>query len=169
MPSTTMKPALHHIESAAVQAAMRRARTGQAMPLGPDPAVHLSDDELSGMAQVLRHRLRLDTLSRPVVIRRAPDSLHPLLAGGQHYRAIALSIPLGGRALGFLAAYNDRRRLIFDITAPCPHCRESVPTEEINRLEDLGDYLLQARDFLGGSPRFRSSPAHTANCPARGD
>ncbi|RLU82041.1 hypothetical protein CTZ27_31300 [Streptomyces griseocarneus] len=169
MPSTTMKPAFHHIEAAAVQAAMRRARTGRAIPLGPDPAVHLADDELAGVAQVLRHRLRLDSLNRPAVIRRAPDSLHPLFTGGQHYRATALSIPLGGRSLGFLATYNDRRRLIFDITDPCPRCRESVPTEEINRLEDLGDYLLQARDFLGGSPRFRYSPAHTAHCPARGD
>ncbi|WP_424892363.1 hypothetical protein [Streptomyces sp. XH2] len=169
MPSTMMKPALHPIESAAVQAAMRRARTGRAIPLSPDPSVHVWGDELSGVAQVLRHRLRLASLARPVVIRRALDSAHPLLPNGQHYRAIALSIPVDGRALDFLATYNDRRRLTFDLIAPCPRCRKKVPTEEIDCLEDLGDYLLQARDFLGGSPRLRYSPAHTASCPARGD
>ncbi|MFI5986804.1 hypothetical protein ACIBEA_38825 [Streptomyces sp. NPDC051555] len=167
MPST-MIPSFNHIESAAADAAMKRARTGSALPAGTDPAVHHEKDEATGVARVLRHRLRLDSLSTPVAIRTGADALHPLLASGRHYRAVALSIPFAGRSLDFLASYDDRRRLVFDVVASCPCCDEPVPTEGINSLEDLGDYLLQARTALGGSPRFRYSPAHTAVCSARG-
>ncbi|MFE3559845.1 hypothetical protein ACFXKW_34060 [Streptomyces sp. NPDC059193] len=167
MPST-MIPAFNHVESAAADAAMKRARTGSPLPASADPAVHHERDEATGVARVLRHRLRLDLLSCPVAIRTAADALHPLLASGRHYRAVALFIPFADRSLDFLATYDDRRRLVFDIVAPCPRCEEPIPTEEINSLEDLGDYLLQARTALGGSPRFRDSPAHTAACSARG-
>lgn len=167
MPSTTMKSPLSHVESAAVDAAMKRARTGQPVPLGPDPAVLSAEDELAGVARVLRHRLRLDSLNRPVAVRAAHDGVHPLLGGGTHYRAVALSIAFAGTSLDFLATYDDLRRLTFDIVDPCPLCHEPVPTEGIDSAEDLGDYLLKARDALGGSPRFRHSPAHGTGCAAR--
>nr|AHE39720.1 Hypothetical protein pFRL5_57 [Streptomyces sp. F8] len=105
----------------------------------------------------------------PVSIRAKDDDIHPLVADGQHFPAVALSIPFADRTLTFLASYDDRRRLVFDLLAPCERCGAPVPAEEINSLEDLGDYLLQARDTLGGSPRLRTSPAHAAGCLARGD
>ncbi|MFD6968757.1 hypothetical protein [Streptomyces sp. NPDC059949] len=169
MPSTTMKSPFNHVESAAVDAAFKRARAGHPAPVGPDPTVLSAEDELAGVARVLRHRLRLDSLNRPVAIRAAHDTVHPLLAGGTHYRAVALSIAFAERSLNFLATYDDLRRLTFDIVEPCPLCHEPVPTEVIDSAEDLGDYLLQARDALGGSPRFRQSPAHGKGCPARGN
>ncbi|MGW7198997.1 hypothetical protein [Streptomyces chryseus] len=169
MPSTTKKSSFNHVESAAVDAAMKRAQSGQPVPVGPDPAGLSARDELAGVTRVLRHRLGLDSLSRPTVIKSAHDSVHPLLEGGTHYRAVALSIAFAGRSLNFLATYDDLRRLTFDIVAPCPLCHEPVPTEEITSSEDLGDYLLQARDSLGGSPRFRHSPAHGKDCAARGN
>ncbi|MCX4792024.1 hypothetical protein OG369_43090 [Streptomyces sp. NBC_01221] len=164
MPSTTMKSPFSHVESAAVDAAMKRARTGQPVPLGPDPAVLSAQDELAGVARVLRHRLRLDSHNRPVVIRAAHDSVHPLFVGGTHYRAVALSIAFADRSLNFLATYDDLRRLTFDIVALCPLCHEPVPTEEINSSEDLGDYILQARDALGGSRGFPRERGHRVLC-----
>ncbi|MFD8416577.1 hypothetical protein ACFV2Q_33350 [Streptomyces sp. NPDC059650] len=167
MPSTTRKT-FNDIEAAAAEAAVERAKTGQAGPIGPDPALHSQDAELRWVETVLRHRLSLLSLSRPVGIRTRDDDTHPLVAEGRHFPAVALSIPFADRTLDFLATYNDRRRLTFDVVSPCDHCGQPVPTEEINCLEDLGDYLLQTRDALGGSPRFRTSPAHAASCPARG-
>ncbi|MEU5137052.1 hypothetical protein [Streptomyces californicus] len=168
MPSTMRKP-FNPIESAAVQAAVERAQTGQARQIGPDPALHSHDAELRWVEAVLRHRLSLQSLGRPIGIRTRDDDSHPLVADGVHFPAVALSISFADRTLDFLATYDDHRRLIFDLLAPCALCGKPVPTEEINSLGDLGDYLLQARDGLGGSPRLRTSPAHTANCPARGD
>jgi hypothetical protein len=168
MPSTMKKP-FNYVESAAVTAAVKRARTGQPAQIGPDPALHSQDVELHWVEAVLRHRLLLRSLNRPVSIRAKDDDTHPLVADGQHFPAVALSIPFADKTLTFLASYDDRRRLVFDLLAPCERCGAPVPTEEINSLEDLGDYLLQARDTLGGSPRLRTSPAHAAGCLARGD
>ncbi|MEU7075747.1 hypothetical protein AB0B30_37335 [Streptomyces narbonensis] len=167
MPSTTMKP-FNDVETAAVEAALKRAQTGRAAWIGPDPALHSQDAELRWVEAVLRHRLSLLTLGRPVAIRTGEDNTHPLVAGGRAFPAVALTIPFADRTLDFLATYNDDGRLTFDVVSPCHCCGKPVPTEEIDRLEDLGDYLLQARDALGGSPRFRTSPAHAAGCPARG-
>lgn len=168
MPSTTRKP-FNPVEAAAVHAAVERAQTGQASRIGSDPAVHSHDAELRWVEAVLRHRLSLHTLGRPIGIRARDDDTHPLVADGKHFPAVALSIPFADGALDFLATYDDRRRLTFDLLAPCDQCGKPVPTEEINSLEDLGDYLLQTRDGLGGSPRLRTSPAHAADCLARGD
>ncbi|WP_331731709.1 hypothetical protein [Streptomyces sp. NBC_00073] len=170
MPSTTKKP-LNHVESAAVDTAVRRARTGQSMRIGPDPALHREDKgtELHWVREVLRHRLSGRSLSRPIGIIAKDDDVHPLLMSGQHFPAVALSIPFADGELDFLATYDDSSRLTFDLLAPCDRCRKPVPTEQINSLEDLGDYLLQARDALGGSPRLRTSPAHAVDCPALGD
>ncbi|MET9835096.1 hypothetical protein ABZ508_10440 [Streptomyces lavendulocolor] len=168
MPSTMRKP-FNYVETAAVQAAMKRARTGQAGQVGPDPALHSEDAELRWVEAVLRHRLSLHSLDRPVGIRAQNDDTHPLVANGRHFPAVALTIPFADRTLDFLATYNDRGRLTFDVIAPCAQCGKPVPTEEINSLEDLGDYLLQARDTLGGSPRLRTSPAHATDCLARGN
>ncbi|MFJ4003956.1 hypothetical protein ACIPWL_10915 [Streptomyces sp. NPDC090023] len=168
MPSTMRKP-YNDVENAAVEAAMERARTGLTGRLGPDPALHSQDTALRWVEAVLRHRLSLLSLGRPVAIRTKDDHTHPLVPDGQCFPAVALSIPFADRALDFLATYDDCRRLTFDVVGPCDHCGEPVPTEEINRLEDLGDYLLHARDAVGGSPRLRTSPAHAAACPARGN
>ncbi|MFE9121502.1 hypothetical protein [Streptomyces sp. NPDC007172] len=157
------------VEVAAVQAAMERAQAGQASQLGPDPALHSRDDELRWVEAVLRHRLSLHSLGRPIAVRTGDDDTHPLVPDGVRFPAVALSIPFADRTLDFLATYDDRRRLTFDLLAPCDRCSKPVPTEEINSLEDLGDYLLQARDGLGGSPRLRTSPAHAADCPSRGN
>lgn len=170
MPSTTISLALSPLEIAAVTAAMTRARNGPAAPAGPDPRLHGgSGDALAWVERVLRSRLRLNAFGHPVAIHTEHDRVHPLLPGGQYYRAAVLTIPCEGRALNFLATYDEQRRLVFDLVDRCPHCRQPVPTEEINCLEDLGDYLLQARDALGGSPRFRYSSAHETACPARGN
>ncbi|MFE0774831.1 hypothetical protein [Streptomyces sp. NPDC058861] len=168
MPSTTRKP-FNHVETAAVRAAVKRARTGQTGQIGPDPALHSEDDELRWVEAVLRHRLSLRSLDRPVGIRARNDHTHPLVANGRHFPAVALTIPFAGGALDFLASYNDRGRLTFDLIAPCAQCGKPVPTEEVDSLEDLGDYLLQARDMLGGSLRFRTSPAHATDCLVRGN
>ncbi|MFD0437178.1 hypothetical protein [Streptomyces chartreusis] len=172
MPSTTKKH-FNHVESAAVDAAVRRARTGQSIQIGPDPALHRESKgtELHWVGEVLRHRLSLRSLNRPIGIRAKDDDVHPLITDGQAFPAVALSIPFADGALDFLATYDirGRGRLTFDVVVPCDRCQKAVPTEEINSLEDLGDFLLQARDALGGSPRLRTSPAHDANCPARGD
>ncbi|MFI6689280.1 hypothetical protein [Streptomyces sp. NPDC050485] len=168
MPSTT-KSHFNYVESAAVKAAVKRARTGQPIRLGPDPTLHSQDAELHWVREVLRHRLSLHALGRPVSIRANDDNIHPLLADGQHFPAVAVSIPFADKALDFLATYDSHHRLTFDVLAPCDQCRKPVPTEEINCLEDLGDYLLQTRDALGGSPRLRTSPAHIGGCTARGD
>ncbi|MFD8947740.1 hypothetical protein ACFV0B_02620 [Streptomyces xanthophaeus] len=168
MPSTMRKP-FNDVEKAAVEAAMERARSGLTGRIGPDPALHSQDAELRWVEAVLRHRLSLLSLGRPVAIRTRDDHTHPLVADGRHFPAVALSIPFADGTLNFLATYDDRRRLTFDVVGPCDLCGKPVPTEEINRLEDLGDYLLQTRDALGGSPRFRTSPAHAATCPARGN
>ncbi|WP_331729337.1 hypothetical protein OG592_43715 (plasmid) [Streptomyces avidinii] len=168
MPSTMKKP-FNYVETAAVKAAVKRARTGQTVQIGPDPALHSQDAELHWVEAVLRHRLSLHSLNRPVSIRTKDDDTHPLIADGRHFPAVALSIPFAETALDFLATYSDHGRLTFDVLTPCDLCGKPVPTEEINSLEDLGDYLLQARDALGGSPRFRASPAHTAGCLALGD
>ncbi|MFD4612906.1 hypothetical protein ACFWOT_33530 [Streptomyces sp. NPDC058440] len=167
MPSTTRKP-FNPVEAAAVQAAVKRAQTSQASQIGPDPALHSQDTELRWVEAVLRHRLSLNSLGRPVSIRTKDDDTHPLVADGRHFPAVALSIPFADRTLSFLATY-DVRRLTFDLIDPCGRCGKPVPTEEINSLEDLGDYLLQARDGLGGSPRLRTSPAHAEDCLARGN
>ncbi|WP_247701187.1 hypothetical protein [Streptomyces sp. RM72] len=168
MPST-MRKLFTPVEAAAVQAAVERAQTGQAGKIGPDPTLHSEESELRWVEAVLRHRLSLHSLGRPVAIRTRDDDTHPLVADGVHFPAVALSIPFTDGTLDFLATYDDRRRLTFDLLAPCDLCGKPVPTEEINSLEDLGDYLLQARDGLGGSPRLRTSPAHAADCLARGD
>lgn len=164
MPSTTRKP-FNPVEAAAVQAAVKRAQTSQSSQIGPDPALHSQDTELRWVEAVLRHRLSLNSLGRPVSIRTKDDDTHPLVADGRHFPAVALSIPFADRTLNFLATY-DGRRLTFDLI---DLCGKPVPTEEINSLEDLGDYLLQARDGLGGSPRLRTSPAHADDCLARGN
>jgi len=166
MPSTLTRT-FNRIESEAVEAAIIRARTGRPVPLAPDPSVISAPDEHTGVARVLRHRLGLT--KHPAVISPWDDTRHMLLAGGTHYPAIALRLSHEGWFIDFLATYNDRRRLVFDVVEACPRCTEPVPTEEIGRIEDLGDYLLRSRNALGGSPRFRYSPAHTADCPARGD
>ncbi|MER5549886.1 hypothetical protein ABT072_47735 [Streptomyces sp. NPDC002589] len=170
MPSTTKKP-FNPVESAAVEAAVRRARTGQSIRIDPDPALHREDKdtELHWVEEVLRHRLALRSLGRPIGIRAKDDDIHPLITAGQHFPAVALSIPFAEGMLDFLATYDGSGRLAFDLLAPCDRCQNPVPTEEINSLEDLGDFLLQARDALGGSPRLRTSPAHIAGCPALGD
>ncbi|MFD8732320.1 hypothetical protein [Streptomyces sp. NPDC059611] len=168
MPST-MRKSLNPLEAAAVRASVERAQSGQASQLGPDPALHSHDAELRWVEAVLRHRLSLRSLSRPIGIRTRADDTHPLLADGVHFPAVALSIPFTDRTLDFLATYDDHGRLTFDLIAACALCGKPVPSEEINSLGDLGDYLLQTRDGLGGSPRLRTSPAHTADCPARGD
>ncbi|WNI20173.1 hypothetical protein [Actinacidiphila sp. ITFR-21] len=155
------------IESAAVDAAINRARTRQAVHLAPEPSVHTAPDEQTGLARLLRHRLGL--ANHPAVISGHSDERHMLLPGGIHYPAVALLLSHQGWSLRFLATYNDRRRLVFDVVDTCPYCHEPVPTEEIGRAEDLGDYLLRSRDALGGSPRFRLSPAHAVGCRARGD
>ncbi|MFD7919519.1 hypothetical protein ACFV3R_09870 [Streptomyces sp. NPDC059740] len=166
MPSTTITPALSPLELAAITAALIRARTGRPARVEPDPRLHRgSDDVLAWVERVLR----LSSLGRPIAIHTEHDRVHPLLPGGQYYRAAVLTIPSEGRALNFLATYDERRRLVFDLVDRCPHCRQSVPTQEINCFEDLGDYLLQARDARGGSPRFRYSSAHEPTCPARGN
>ncbi|WP_328372978.1 hypothetical protein OG800_49430 (plasmid) [Streptomyces sp. NBC_00445] len=167
MPRTTAERTLNHIESAAIEAAIRRARTGRPFPLDPDPPVYTVADENTGVARLLRHRLGLG--KHPAVISARDDNVHPLFAGGQHYSAVALRLSHEGWSLNFLATYNDRRRLVFDLVDACPRCDAPVPTEEIGCAEDLGDHLLQTRDTLGCSPRFRDSPAHLAHCPARGD
>ncbi|MEU5959307.1 hypothetical protein [Streptomyces sp. NPDC047525] len=170
MPSTMINPALSPLELAAVTAATRRAQTGRSTPLSPEPSLHSEKDgELTWVERVFRHRLRLGALDRPVAVRADYDRVHPLLTGGQHYRAVALTIPFTNGALNFLATYDEHRRLTIDLVDRCPHCQEPVPTEEINCAEDLGDYFLQARDAVGGSPRFRRSLAHTVDCPARGN
>lgn len=170
MPSTTITPALSPLELAAVTAAMSRARSGRPAPVRPDPRLHHgSDDVLAWVERVLRCRLRLSSFGRPVAIHTEHDRVHPLLPGGQYFRAAVLTIPCEGRALNFLATYDERRRLVFDLVDRCPHCQQPVPTEEIDCFEDLGDYLLQARDALGGSPRFRCSSAHESACPAHGN
>lgn len=170
MPSTTMNPAFNPLERAATTAAIKRAQTGQPAPVGPEPSIHSEEEgELVWVERVFRHRLRLDSLDHPVATRAEYDRVHPLLTGGQHYRAVALTVPFQDSALTFLATYDGHQRLVFDLAAQCPHCRQPVPTEQTNCFEDLGDYLLQARDALGGSPRFRHSPAHSADCPARGN
>ncbi|WP_327740596.1 hypothetical protein OG749_47055 (plasmid) [Streptomyces nojiriensis] len=170
MPSTTKKP-FNHVESAAVEAAVRRARTGRSGRIGPDPALHRGDKgtELHSVRDVLRHRLSGRFLRRPIGIIAKDDDVHPLLMSGRHFPAVALSIPFADGSLDFLATYDDSSRLTFDLLAPCDRCQKPVPSEEINSLEDLGDFLLQARDTLGGSPRLRTSPAHTADCVALGD
>ncbi|TGB15484.1 hypothetical protein [Streptomyces sp. MZ04] len=170
MPSTTMNSVFNPLELAAVTAAINRARTGRSAPLGPEPGIHSEKDgELAWVERVLRHRLRLDSLNRPVAVRTEYGCIQPLLTGGQHYRAAVLTVPSRGNALSFLATYDEQRRLSFDLVDLCSLCQQQVPTEEITCFEDLGDYLLQARDALGGSPRFRYSPAHAADCPAHGD
>lgn len=168
MPSTTRTPS-NPIEAAAIQAAVKRAQTGQASRIGPDPALHSHDTELRWVEAVLRNRLSLNSLGRPVSIRTKDDDTHPLVADGQHFPAVALSIPFADRTLNFLATYDDRRRLTFDLIGPCDRCGKPVPVEEINSLEDLGDHFLQTRDGLGGSPRLRTSPAHADGCLARGN
>jgi hypothetical protein len=170
MPGTTMNSVLNPLHLAAVTAAMERARTGRSTRPGPDPALHRAEDgELVWLERVLRHRLRLGSLGRPVAVRAEYDRLHPLLAAGRHYRAVALTVPFAHGSVTFLATYNEFRRLVFDLVEKCHRCHQMVPVEEVNCLEDLGDFLLQARDALGGSPRFRDSAAHAAACPARGD
>ncbi|MFI1648108.1 hypothetical protein ACH4XT_14380 [Streptomyces avidinii] len=171
MPSTAKNPLkpFNHVESAAVEAAVRRAQTGQSIPIGPDPALHRDKGtELHWVEAVLRHRLSLRSLNRPIGIRTTHDGVHPLIEDGQHFPAVALSVPFAEGTLDFIAAY-DGGRLVFDLLAPCDRCQQPVPTEEINGLEDLGDFLLQARDALGGSPRLRTSPAHNTDCPSLGD
>lgn len=172
MPSTTSKPLkpLNHVEAAAIEAAVKRALTGQSIRIGPDPALHRGKGtELHWLEEVLRHRLSLRSLNRPVSIRAKDDGMHPLIKDGQHFPAAALSLPFPERTLDFLATYDSSGRLVFDLLTPCGRCQKPVPTEEINSLEDLGDFLLQARDALGGSPRLRTSPAHSTGCPALGD
>ncbi|EDY52577.1 hypothetical protein SSCG_05605 [Streptomyces clavuligerus] len=165
--SSTMRHPFNDVETAAVEAAVKRARSGRS---GPDPALHSQDAEHRWVEAVLRHRLSLSSLGRPVAIRAKDDDTHPLVAGGsRHYPAVALSIPFPDRTMNFLATFNNRFRLIFDLVSPCDRCSMAVPTKEINALEDLGDYLLRSRDALGRSPRLRTSPAHAAHCPARGD
>ena len=171
MPSTTNKPLkpFNHVESAAIEAAAKRALTGQSIQIGPDPALHRDKGtELRWVEEVLRHRLSLRSLNRPISIRAKDDGIHPLIQDGQHFPAAALSIPFAEGTLDFLATYDGRGRLVFDLLAPCDRCQKPVPIEEINSLEDLGDFLLQARDALGGSPRLRTSPAHSTGCPALG-
>nr|WP_024126981.1 hypothetical protein [Streptomyces sp. F8]AHE39702.1 Hypothetical protein pFRL5_39 [Streptomyces sp. F8] len=65
MPSTMKKP-FNYVENAAVTAAVKRARTGQPAQIGPDPALHSQDAELHWVEAVLRHRLSLRSLNRPV-------------------------------------------------------------------------------------------------------
>ncbi|MFD8887497.1 hypothetical protein ACFV0H_34165 [Streptomyces erythrochromogenes] len=172
MPSTTKNPLklFNLVESAAVEAAVRRAQTGQSIRIGPDPALHRDKGtEHRWVEAVLRHRLSLRSLNRPIAIRATDDGVHPLIEDGQHFPAVALSVPFAEGTLDFLATYDGRSRLVFDLLIPCDRCQQPVPTEEINSLEDLGDFLLQTRDALGGSPRLRTSPAHSTGCPALGD
>ncbi|MEU8544641.1 hypothetical protein AB0C52_32375 [Streptomyces sp. NPDC048717] len=168
MPST-MRKSFNDVGNAAVEASVERTRSGLAGRIGPDPALRSQSAELRWAEAVLRHRLSRLSLGRPAAIRTRGDHAHPLVADGRHFPAVALSIPFADRSLDFLATSDDHRRLTFDVVGPCGHCGEPVPTEEINRLEDLGDCLLQTREALGGSPHFRTSPAHAATCPARGD
>ncbi|MFJ4152857.1 hypothetical protein ACIP10_35510 [Streptomyces galbus] len=164
-----MRTPSNPIEAAAVRAAVKRAQSGQASRIDPDPVLHSHDAELQWVEAVLRHRLSLDSLGRPVSIRAKDDDTHPLVADGQHFPAVALSIPFADGTLNFLATYDDDRRLTFDLIGPCDRCGKPVPLEEINCLADLGDHLLQTRDGLGGSPRLRTSAAHADGCPARGN
>lgn len=170
MPGTTTNSVLNPLQLAAVGAAVERARSGAVARPGPDPALHEEKrGELVWLERVLRHRLQLGSLGRPVAVRAEYDRLHPLLAAGRHYRAVALTVPFASNSVTFLATYDAQRRLVFDLVEPCPRCDQPVPVEQVNCLADLGDFVLQARDTLGGSPRYRDSQAHAAACPARGD
>jgi hypothetical protein len=71
-------------------------------------------------------------------------------------------LAVSGSLYEFTAAFNDPARLT--ILAPCPRCRQQVPTVPLRHLADLGDLI---GSHLPGEPvhEFRADPGHRAHCP----
>ncbi|MCX5216210.1 hypothetical protein OG689_44550 [Kitasatospora sp. NBC_00240] len=152
------RPQLDITESA-LRASILRARTGLEPVLGRDPAVVLAPSDPSSVADLMRHRFQLDR-SVPLYVHQ--DTHHPLFHDGAHLRAVRIDVALG-RPRAFLASYDSSRNVTFSLFAPCPHCSAPVPTVAVNRLEDLGDWELNARDMVE-APHFRTSPLHWHDC-----
>lgn len=160
MIGTTASP-LDAIEDRARLAAGRRA-VGLPDPVStPEPSILAAASERDGVAEVLRHRLRLSPGIRLGVYE---DAVHPLFDGAVAFRATRIQLSFGRRSHIFLGTYDDARTLTFSLVAPCPACSSRVPTARVDSLADFGDWLLGGLRCATESALFSASPAHQKGC-----